>query len=74
MFKDYGVDVMQNNHALLSVKEAAIELWGKYTDSTRHRTIALIKTKQIDSVHFGKRWVVPAKEIKKFSHENNDEA
>ena len=62
-----GVLAMHRNPgpALLAVREVATALFGRYTTGTRDATYRLLKKGTLASVRDGRKWWIPAEEIKR---------
>ena len=60
--------MIQTSHskALLSPREACLELFGSDTKSDINRLYSLLKRGFINGERFGGRWYIPIKEINKY--------
>ena len=59
--------------ALVSVRDMATALFGRYTNGTRDAVYRMAKNKQIASVRDGRKWWIPASEIDRLRNMSADE-
>lgn len=53
------------SHALLSVEETAIALWGEDSETAKNRTRRLLHEGKIDGIRVGARWFIPRAAIQR---------
>jgi len=68
------VAFLAQNKLLYTPKEAAIILWGSYTDTTRKRIYKMMHSELITSIKEGSRYWIPKNELLRFGDIETEES